>query len=140
MSTTTTNTSRATSRTSATGASLAASSKFKSFATVFSISAPVVYCLVVFFNYPLATYFPGDNRWAWGAQASRAGEGPNMLWYGFTATAVIIAAILGIIAMMLPERTIKKIPLSLLWILPILAIPYVIYSLNAWWKLAFALQ
>jgi hypothetical protein len=140
MSTTTTNTSLATSRTSATGASLAASSKFKKFATVFSISGPVVYCLVVFFNYPLFTFFPGDDRFAWGAQASRAGEGPNMLWYGFTATALIIVVILGIIAMMLPEHVIKKIPLSLVWIFPILAIPYVIYSLNAWWKLAFALQ
>jgi hypothetical protein len=136
MSTTTTNVSRA-SQTSATGASLAASSKFKRFATVFSISGPVVYCLVVFFNYPLFTYFPGDNRFAWGAQASRAGEGPNMLWYGFSATAIIIITILGIIAMMLPEHVIKKIPLALVWIFPILAIPYVIYSLKAWWALAF---
>jgi hypothetical protein len=136
MSTTTTTTSRATQPTPA----LAKSSKFKTFATVFSITAPVVYCLVVFFNYPLVTYFPGDNRLAWGAQASRAGEGPNMLWYGFTATAVIIAVLLAIIAMMLPERITRKIPLSLVWILPILAIPYVIYSLNAWWKLAFAVQ
>jgi hypothetical protein len=139
MSTTTTATSR-TSPTSATGATLAASSKFKRFATIFSITAPVVYCLVVFFNYPLFTYFPGDNRFAWGAQASRGGEGPNMLWYGFTSTAIIIAVILGIIAMMLPEHVIKKIPLSLVWIFPILAIPYVIYSLKAWWTLAFNLH
>jgi hypothetical protein len=136
MSTTTTTTSRTTPSTPA----LAASSKFRTFATTFSICAPVVYCLVVFFNYPLVTYFPGDNRLAWGAQASRAGEGPNMLWYGFTATAIIITVVLAIIAMMLPERITRKIPLSLVWIFPILAIPYVIYSLNAWWKLAFAAQ
>ena len=135
MSTTTT-----TSRTAPAASSLAASSKFKAFATVFSISAPVVYCLVVFFNYPLFTYFPGDNRLAWGAQASRAGEGPNMLWYGFSSTAIIIAAILGIIAMLLPEHVIKKIPLALVWIFPILAIPYVIYSLKAWCALAFPVQ
>jgi hypothetical protein len=136
MSTTTTTSSRVTPATPA----LAKSSKFKAFATVFSISSPVVYCLTVFFNKPLFTFFPGDSRFAWGAQASRAGEGPNMLWYGFTVTAIIIAVILGIIAMLLPEHVTKKIPLALVWILPILAIPYVIYSLNAWWKLAFALQ
>jgi hypothetical protein len=45
--------------------------------------------------------------------------------------------VLGIIAMMLPERIIRKIPLSLVWILPILTVPYVVYSLMPWWTLAF---
>ena len=57
-----------------------------------------------------------------------------MLWYGWTLNALIIAAVLGIIAMLLPARVIDKIPLSLLWILPILSIPYVVYSLMYWWN------
>ena len=48
-----------------------------------------------------------------------------MLWYGWTLTTILIAAALGIIAMLLPERVTRKIPLSLVWIFPILAIPYV---------------
>jgi len=135
MSTTTTNTSR-TGATSATGASLAASSKFKTFATVFSISGPVVYCVIQYLNYPLFTYFPAPNRLAWGFEAPKAGEGPNMLWYGWSATTIIIAAILGIIAMMLPEHIVRKIPLSLVWIFPVLAIPYIVYALMPWWTLA----
>jgi hypothetical protein len=59
-----------------------------------------------------------------------------MLWYGWSVTTILIAAALGIIAMMLPDRIARKIPLSLVWILPILAIPYVIYSLMPWWILA----
>ena len=59
-----------------------------------------------------------------------------MLWYGWSATTILIATALGVIAMMLPERIIKKIPLSLVWIFPILAIPYIIYSLMPWWTLA----
>jgi hypothetical protein len=59
-----------------------------------------------------------------------------MLWYGWTLSVILISAALGLIAMMLPERTVNRIPLSLLWILPILAIPYVIYSLMPWWTLA----
>jgi hypothetical protein len=132
MSTTTTTTTRVTPATPA----LATSSKFKAFATVFSISGPVVYCLIQYFNYPLVTFWPATNRLVWGYEGPRAGEGPNMLWYGWTLTTILIAAALGIIAMMLPERTVRKIPLSLVWILPILAIPYIIYSLNAWWTLA----
>jgi hypothetical protein len=40
---------------------------------------------------------------------------------------------LGLIAMMLPEHISRKIPLALVWIFPILTIPYVIYSLMPWW-------
>lgn len=52
--------------------------------------------------------------------------GPNMLWYGFTLTTILISGGLGIIAMFLPERVIRRYPLALLWVLPILAIPYVV--------------
>jgi hypothetical protein len=113
--------------------SLAESSKFKTFATTFSITGPVVYCTTQYFNWPLITYHPATGRLVWGYEAARAGEGPNLLWYGWTMTTILIAAALGIIAMMLPERISKKIPLALVWIFPILAIPYVIYSLMPWW-------
>jgi hypothetical protein len=131
MSTTT-----ATPRTAPPPTSLAASSAFGKFVTAFSISGPVVYCLVQYFNYPLFTFHPATDRIVWGYEAARNGEGPNMLWYGWSATTILIAAVLGIIAMMLPERITRKIPLSLVWILPVLAIPYVIYSLMPWWTLA----
>ncbi|MFZ3357343.1 MAG: hypothetical protein WA177_01160 [Xanthobacteraceae bacterium] len=117
--------------------SLAHSRKFKAFATSFSISGPVVYCAVEYLNWPLVTYWPATNRLVWGYEAVKKGEGPNMLWYGWTVTAILIAAAIGIIAMFLPERVTNKIPLSLTWIFPILAIPYVIYALMPWWTLAF---
>ena len=113
--------------------SLAASSRFKAFATTFSICGPVLYCVIQYFNWPLFTFHPATNRIVWGYEAARAGEGPNMLWYGWSATTVLAAAAIGLVAMMLPERVINKIPLSLVWILPILMIPYVVYSLMPWW-------
>jgi len=116
--------------------SLASSAKFKAFALAFSTSGPVIYCIVQYFNWPLFTFHPATNRLVWGYEAARAGEGPNMLWYGWTATTLIAAAIVGIIVMMLPERISSKIPLFLIWLLPILAIPYIIYSLMPWWVLA----
>jgi hypothetical protein len=137
MSTTTTTTSTGTASTSAVGSSLAASSKFRTFATTFSIAGPVIYCVIVFLNWPLFTFWPATDHFVWGFGGARAGEGPNMLWYGWTSTTILIAAALGIIAVMLPERISRKIPLALVWIFPILAIPYVIYSLMMWWKLAF---
>jgi hypothetical protein len=129
-------TAAATPRTAPLPSSLAASSAFGKFVTTFSISGPVVYCLIQYFNYPLFTFHPATNRIVWGYEAARSGEGPNMLWYGWSVTTILIAAALGIIAMMLPDRIARKIPLSLVWILPILAIPYVVYSLMPWWILA----
>jgi hypothetical protein len=116
--------------------SLAASNKFKAFATTFSISGPVVYCLVQYFNYPLFTYWPAVHRFVWRFGPPSADDGPNMLWYGWTVTTVLIAGAIGVAATFIPEHIIKKIPLWLVWLLPILAIPYVVYSLMPWWTLA----
>lgn len=135
MSTTVT-TNTATAPTPAVRSALAASSKFKAFATTFSITGPVVYCLTVYLNWPVFTYFPAIGRFAWGVEGAQSGTGPNMLWYGWTLTTILIAAALGIIAMMLPERVTRKIPLFLVWLFPILSIPFVVYSLMFWWRLA----
>jgi hypothetical protein len=129
-------TSSATVATSATGSALAASSKFKAFATTFSITGPIAYCLSVYFNLPVFTYFPAIGRFAWGVEGVQSGTGPNMLWYGWVLTTICIAGALGLIAMMLPERVTNKIPLFLVWLVPILSIPYVAYSLMFWWRLA----
>jgi hypothetical protein len=115
---------------------LAASRRFGIFAIAFSLFGPVVYCLTQFLNWPLFTYWPATGRLVWGYEGGRSGEGPNMLWYGWTVTTILIAAALGLLAVMLPERITRKIPLALIWILPILMIPYIVYSLMPWWILA----
>ena len=119
-----------------TTSSLARSRKFGTFAITFSISGPVIYCVVQYLNYPLVTYWPAIGRLVWGLETARPNAGPNMLWYGWTLTTIIIAATLGIVAMLVPERITKKIPLWLVWVFPILAVPYVVYSLMYWWRLA----
>ena len=116
--------------------SLATSRKFKAFALTFSISGPVIYCMVQYFNYPLFTYWPAVRRLVWGFGPPSADNGPNMLWYGWSVTTILIAGAFDIVAMMLPEHLTKRLPLWLLWLLPILAIPYVVYSLMPWWTLA----
>jgi len=116
--------------------SLAASRKFGTFAITFSLAGPTVYCLTQFLNWPLFTYWPATGRLVWGYEGGRSGEGPNMLWYGWTVTTILVAGGLGLLAMMLPERVNRKIPLAPIWILPILMIPYIVYSLMPWWILA----
>jgi hypothetical protein len=112
---------------------LAASARFKTFALTFSTFGPVIYCVCQFFNWPLFTFHPATNRLVWGFEGARPGEGPNMLWYGWTAATLVVAAVVGIIAMMLPEHVTRKLPIVLIWLLPMLAIPYIVYSLMPWW-------
>ena len=125
----------ATSRT-APASSLASSRKFGTFAISFSLCGPAVYCLAQFLNWPLFTYWPATGRLVWGYEGGLSGQGPNMLWYGWTVTTILVAASLGLLAVMLPERITRKIPLALIWILPLLTVPYIIYSLMPWWILA----
>ncbi|HEY6256203.1 MAG TPA: hypothetical protein VIY51_10470 [Xanthobacteraceae bacterium] len=130
---TSTATTTTTSGAKASAASVAASSKLKTFAISFSTSAPVIYITCLIFNWPLFTFHPVTNRIVFGWEGPRPGEGPNMLWYGWTASTVLAATVVGIVATMLPEHIVKRIPLNLVWLLPILAIPYVVYSLMPWW-------
>jgi hypothetical protein len=61
-------------------------------------------------------------------------EGPAMHWYGWTAAALIGAAVLGLIATKLPESMVRRIPLSLVWIAPLAAVPVLIYALRFFWR------
>ena len=125
----TTTTSRARPATS----SLASSAKVRAFVITFAVVGTLIYCLCLFFNWPVFTYHPAVNRveWFWGP--ARSGEGPAMYWYGWTATALIVSTIAGFLATLLPEGAAKKIPIILVWLLPILAIPYLIWDLRQWW-------
>ena len=61
-------------------------------------------------------------------------EGPAMYWYGWIATTLIGSAVLGILATMLPENMSRRIPLSLTWIVPVAAVPILIYALKFFWR------
>jgi len=113
--------------------SLASSTKFKTFVVTYAIAGTLIYLLCLEMNWPMFTFHPATNRIVWGWEASRSGEGPAMYWYGWTATSVLAGAVLGFLATLLPESVTRKIPLILVWLLPILSIPYLIWDLRQWW-------
>jgi hypothetical protein len=120
--------------TAATDASVAASTAFRTFATVFAIAAPIIYTICEMRNWPLFTYHPGTNRLDLGWAAAVRDEGPAMHWYGWTATTLISSAVLAFIATLLPQHVTRKIPLSLTWIASVAAIPVLIYALRFFWR------
>ena len=132
MSTTTTTTTSSAAKPAS--SSLAASAKFRTFAVVFSITAPILYVLCEIFSLPLFTYHPATNRVDFGWAPGRSGEGPAMYWYGWTATMLIGCTVIGWLATLLPERVIRAIPLALIWLLPILAMLPLAWALKPFWE------
>ena len=118
----------------ATGASAAASATFRTFAVVFAIATPIIYTICEMRNWPLFTYHPGTNRVDLGWTAAVRDQGPAMYWYGWNATTLIGSAVLGFLATLLPQHVTKKIPLSLVWIAPLAAIPVLVYALRFFWR------
>ena len=113
--------------------SLASSTKFRTFAITFAVVGSLTYLVCLFFNWPLFTFHPATNRIVLGWEAARSGEGPNMTWYGWTAMALLVGSVVGFLATLLPESTTRKIPLTLVWLIPILAVPYLAWDLRQWW-------
>jgi hypothetical protein len=122
-----------TTRAAPAASSLATSAKFRTFAVTFAIVGTLTYLLCLHMNWPMFTYHPATNRFAWGWEAARSGEGPTMYWYGWTLTSLVVAAVIGFLATLLPDSVARRIPLFLVWLLPLLAVPYLIWDLRQWW-------
>ena len=115
-------------------ASLASSTAFRTFATVFAIATPIIYVTCEMANIPLFTYHPGTGNLNFGWAAAVKDEGPAMHWYGWTAATLLGAGGLGLIAATLPESATRRIPLALVWIAPLAAVPVLIYALRFFWR------
>ena len=133
MSTTAATQSTSTARAARGTSSLAASAKFKTFVIVFGISVPIMYVACEWFNLPLFTFHPATNRVEFWWGPARSGEGPTMYWYGWTVLSLLVGTVLGLIGTLLPESVVKRIPLALVWLLPILALIPLAYSLMPFW-------
>ncbi len=114
--------------------SLVSSAAFRTFAVVCAITTPIIYVACEMQNWPLFTYHPGTNRVDLFYAPAVRNECPAMHWYGWTATTLLVSGVLGVLATFLPENATRKIPLSLVWIVPLASIPVLIYALRFFWR------
>lgn len=112
---------------------MATSGKLRSFVVVFAISGTILYVLCDLFGWPLFTLHPATGRLEWGYALPRRGEGPVMYWYGWTLTVLLGSTALGLLATLIPENLSRKMPLALTWLLPLLAVPVLVWSLMSFW-------
>jgi hypothetical protein len=111
-----------------------ASSRFGAFALVFGICFAILYVICDMAALPLFTYHPGTDRIDFGYAPARRDEGPAMYWYGWLASSALGASLFGILAALLPEKVRGKIPSALAWIVPVVLLPVLIYSLKFYWR------
>ena len=111
-----------------------ASSRFGAFALVFGICFGILYVVCDMAALPMFTYHPGTDRIDPGFAPARRDEGPAMYWYGWIATSALGASILGLLAALLPEKIRRQIPLALAWVVPVVLLPVLIYSLKFYWR------
>ena len=109
--------------------SSAPSPRFGKFALVFGIVFVITYVVCDVMGWPLFTYFPATGRLAWGYQPAVPNGGPAMYWYGWITDCLIVSTIMGLLATLLPDNVAKRIPPALAWILPLLAVPILFYTL-----------
>ena len=109
-------------------------SRFGTFALVFGIGFAILYVVCDMAALPMFTYHPGTARIDPGFAPPRRDEGPAMYWYGWIATSALGASILGGLAALLPEKFRSKIPLALAWVVPVVLLPFLIYSLKFYWR------
>jgi hypothetical protein len=92
----------------ATPASTTKADKFGTFAITFGIAFPIIYTLFERMNWPLFTYHPAVNKIDFWMHAARSGEGPPMYWYGWLALTLPLAAVVGFLATLIPNRLLQK--------------------------------
>jgi hypothetical protein len=112
---------------------VASSYKLRTFLVVFSLTATVVYVLCDLLGFPLFTYHPATGRLEWGQTLPRRNEGPVMYWYGWVVTTAIVSTVVAFLATLLPESLTRRIPLVALWLLPLIAVPIMFYTLMSFW-------
>lgn len=88
--------------------------RISAFAIVFSIVYPIAYVVSVEHNYALFTYHPAIGEF--GAGVQKAKDGPAMYWYGWLATAAIIAAVASFVAALLPAPLTRRLSPALTWL------------------------
>lgn len=109
-------------------------SRSGAFALVFGVVFGVLYVVCDMAALPLFTYHPGTDRFDWGFAPARRDEGPAMYWYGWLASSALGAALAGALAALAPAALRRRLPPALAWLVPLVLLPVLLYSLKFYWR------
>ena len=104
------------------------SRSFHSSAVVFTVVYSVSYLIAVQNNYALFTYHPALEEF--GPLVEPPRDGPAMYWYGWIATAAIVAFAAATLARFMPERLAQRLWSGWSWAVPIASMVVFSYMLS----------
>lgn len=104
--------------------------RWSTFVAAFAAAYAVAYYVAVYYNLALFSYGPAVGEWTLFNRPASAG--PTMFWYGWMATAAIIAALVGLLASTLPRRFLARAWPALAWIAPLCSIVAIAYLLRGY--------
>ncbi len=99
---------------------------------VFSIAFAALYVVAMYYNLPLATYYPAARVWGLLLPNPPTAPGVAMYWYGWLGTAGIGAALVAFAASFVPERKAAALWGVLSWLVPVAMILVLFYLLRSW--------
>ena len=115
---------------------------FRRFAFAFGMAFAVLYVLALAKNLALFTVYPSFGVVVWGTHRARdvvdpalGFLAPAMHWYGWTATAALGALVVGLVAVVTPERWARRLWLGWLWAVPASAMLGCVYFTLPWFSL-----
>jgi hypothetical protein len=104
--------------------------KTERLAAIFAVAFAIIYAPTMDLNWTLATYHPIQGIWQWGKAAPLGGGSPAMYWYGFVFTAALGALAVTVLAALVPDELMARLPWrSLTWLVPIVVVLYIAYIL-----------
>jgi hypothetical protein len=101
---------------------------FHVFAVVFAAVFAIAYVISVEKNFALFTYHPAIGEF--GLWVEKPKSGPAMYWYGWMATAGVVAFLAGAIAALLPEFVKRLVWSGWSWVIPVCAMVASCYLLR----------
>ena len=101
---------------------------------VFAAAFGVFYGLCDVWRWPLFSYYPATGRLVWGYAVETADDGPAMYWYGWIVSAMLAALGTAMVAMSLPLSWRRLISLHIAWLVPLLMVPVMAYTLRVYWR------
>src|SRR3954470_20233031 len=97
-------------------------------AMVFGVAYALAYVVAVWKNIALFTYHPITGTLGLGVEKPQ--DGPAMYWFGWMATAAIVALGAGAIAALVPGRYAIRTPSAWAWVVPVAVLLFFGYLLR----------
>jgi hypothetical protein len=104
--------------------------KTERLAAIFAVAFAIIYAPTMDLNWTAATYHPIQGIWQLGKAPPLGGGSPAMYWYGFMVTAALGALAVTVLAALVPDKLMERLPWrSLTWLVPIVVVLYIAYVL-----------